>query len=168
MKTLIKILTITTILLITFNKIGQSEFLFLEHYNFVKSYLLYDNIVATIYYPTKNQCDDTPDITADGSRIDIDNASTLRWVAISQDMLYDTSKLKYINNKNDNRFKGKIKFGDTIMVVSKHEKINGIWIVHDVLNKRYTQRIDFLQSIDDKSIYGKYDSIKIYKLYNKN
>lgn len=83
-------------------------------------------------------------------------------------MLYDTSKLKYINNKNDNRFKGKIKFGDTIMVVSKHEKINGIWIVHDVLNKRYTQRIDFLQSIDDKSIYGKYDSIKIYKLYNKN
>jgi len=134
--------------------------------------LLYDNIWGSIYNPTTHQCDDTPNITADGSIINVNNASNLRWIAISQNMLNCSYRNKLFSN-NENRFKGKIKYGDTIWIESKFSKINGMWIVHDVKNKKYSNSVDFLQTINDNSLYnndklwnGRFENIKIYK-YNK-
>ena len=136
--------------------------------------LISDNVWGSIYNPVIEQCNNDPTITGDGSKINIEKASELRWVAISQDMLYCIYRQKLINDSTDNRYKGKIKYGDTIWIDSPYNNINGIWIVHDTKNKRYSGSIDFLQTLNDGSLYdnnplwsGKFENIKIYK-YNKN
>ena len=136
----------------------------------IKLHLLYDNIIGTVYNPVKSQCDDTPHITADLSFIDVNNASNHRWIAISQDLLYDEYRKKFNGNENI-RFNGKLKYGDTIWIESPYVEINGWWVVHDAMNKRYTNRIDFLQTMNDNSLYknypkwpGKFDNIKIYSI----
>ena len=48
---------------------------------------IYHNIWGTIYHAEVRQCDDTPTITGDGSRINPYKASEHRWIAISQEML---------------------------------------------------------------------------------
>ena len=45
------------------------------------------NVKATMYHPVEAQCDDTPLITADGSRICPINVSDWNWIAVSQDLL---------------------------------------------------------------------------------
>lgn len=141
--------------------------------------LLYDNIWGTIYNPEVRQCDETPTITGDGSIINADDASSHRWIAISQEMLYCLRRAQIINDPFDSRFKGKIGYGDTVWIVSPHEKINGMWVVHDAKNALYTNSIDFLQTKGDGSLYdnnplwsGKFEDIKIYRfssgIYDKN
>jgi hypothetical protein len=133
---------------------------------------IYENLWGTLYNPDSAQCDNTPTITADGSHIDPNIASTYRWMAISQDLLDNQYRLKnFIKDSTDNRFRGKIKFGDTIWVESTNPNINGIWIVHDAMNKRYKNAVDFLQTKGDGSLYnnnklwdGKFRLISIYKL----
>lgn len=50
-----------------------------------------------------------------------------RWIAISRDL------------------KEKFKFGDTVIINSPTEsKLNGEWVVKDLMNKRWTEKIDFL------------------------
>lgn len=50
-----------------------------------------------------------------------------RWIAISRDL------------------KEKFKFGDTVIVNSSDiPKLNGEWVVKDLMNKRWTMKIDFL------------------------
>lgn len=132
--------------------------------------LLYDDVWGTIYNPVRSQCDDTPLITGDGSRIDPYNASKLRWIAISHEMLYDEWRRSLIDTTIDNRFNGMISYGDTIWIESPYPELNGWWIVRDTKNKRYNNSIDFLQTINDGSLYnddplwsGKWENIKIYK-----
>lgn len=98
--------------------------------------LIYDNIWGMIYHAEKKQCDNSPRITGDGFFIhDLDNASKLKWIAISQNMLNDSWRKSLVN---DNRFSGKLKYGDSIIIISeKNCNINGIWIVKDCKNKRY-------------------------------
>lgn len=134
--------------------------------------LLYDDVWGTIYHPVSKQCDDTPTITGDGSRINPRNASEHRWIAISQEML-DCMYRATLINSTDERFKGKIQYGDTVWVESPHENINGWWVVHDVKNKRYSNSIDFLQTKNDGSLYennplwsGKFEDISIYRKKN--
>ena len=144
---------------------------------------IYTNIWGSLYNPEQNQCDDTPTITADGSKINYITASDHRWVAVSQDLIDDQYRLKHlVKDSTDNRFKGKIKFGDTIWVDSPDDNLNGYWIVHDVMNKRFTNGIDFLQTTGDSKLYssnklwsGKFNNISIYvnkrkmsKLYASN
>ena len=89
-------------------------------------------VSATMYYPVVGQCDDTPDITADQTKIpDINNCSHLKWIAVSQDLLWF----------ND----GPIRYGDTVYVVAGHK--TGQYIVRDAMNKRFTYKIDFLESV---------------------
>lgn len=135
--------------------------------------LLYDNIWGTLYNAEKSQCDDTPLITGDGSRINPYKASELRWIAISHEMLYDEWRRSLIDTTKDNRFAGKIQYGDTIWIESPYPQLNGWWIVRDTKNKRYQNSIDFLQTKGDGSLYGddplwcgKWEDIKIYK-YNR-
>jgi len=137
---------------------------------------IYDNIWGSLYNPEYDQCDNTPTITADGSKINYSTASSLRWVAISQDLLDNQYRLKNFikDSTKDNRFRGKIKFGDTIWVDSPNPNINGIWIVHDAMNKRYKNAIDFLQTTGDGKLYnnnklwdGKFKNMIIYKINKK-
>jgi len=137
----------------------------------ISTSLLYDNVWGTYYNAVPSQCDDTPLTTGDGSKINPDKASEHRWIAISQFMLKDERRRGMIDTTKDMRFNGKIRYGDTIVIVSPFPNLNGMWEVHDTKNKRYnTPTVDFLQSKNDKSIYnnnpmwcGKWVDIKIYK-----
>jgi len=132
---------------------------------------LYDNIWGTIYHAEARQCDATPTITGDGSRINPYKASEHRWVAISQEMLDCEYRMRLLNDSTSVLYKGKIEYGDTIWIASPYQTINGWWIVHDTKNKRYRNSIDFLQTKGDGNLYnnnpmwgGRFDSIQIYTL----
>jgi hypothetical protein len=130
---------------------------------------IYDNVWGTIYHAEVRQCDATPTITGDGSRINPYKASEHRWIAISQEMLDSEWRVELLNDSTSLQFKGKIQYGDTIWVDSPYTQINGWWIVRDTKNKRYQNSIDFLQTKGDADLYnndkywnGRFDSIKIY------
>ncbi len=132
---------------------------------------IYDNIWGTIYHAEVRQCDATPTITGDGSRINPYDASEHRWIAISQEMLDSEWRVELLNDSTSLQFKGKIQYGDTVWVDSPYETINGWWIVRDTKNKRYKNSIDFLQTKGDADLYnndkywnGRFDSIKIYSV----
>ena len=131
---------------------------------------IYDDIWGTIYHAEVRQCDATPTITGDGSRINPYQASEHRWIAISQEMLDCEWRMGLLNDSTSALFKGKIEYGDTVWIASPYPEINGWWIVHDVKNKRYRNSIDFLQTKGDGSLYrnnpmwnGRFDDIKIYR-----
>lgn len=132
---------------------------------------IYDGIWGTIYHAERRQCDDTPTITGDGSRINPYRASEHRWIAISQEMLDCEYRMSLINDSTSPLFRGRIQYGDTVWIDSPYPSINGWWIVHDTKNKRYRGSIDFLQTKGDGSLYnddrlwsGKFEDIKIYSL----
>lgn len=132
---------------------------------------LYSNIWGTIYHAEVRQCDASPTITGDGSRINPYNASEHRWIAISQEMLDCEYRVGLLNDSTSPLYKGKIEYGDTIWIDSPYPEINGWWIVHDTKNKRYRNTIDFLQTKNDKSLYnnnpkwsGRFNNIKIYSV----
>ena len=103
-------------------------------------------VKATMYHPVEAQCDDTPLITADGSRICPINVSDWNWIAVSQDLL----------KKNG----GVFDYGDQVYVSGTHR--DGIYTIHDCMNKRKTNQIDILESIGTSQY--KYDQIEIYAL----
>lgn len=165
---LIKILLLITLLFLSTGMISENKSMNAE-YTFVD--LLYDNVWGTIYNPVIEQCYENPTITGDGSKIDVNNASNHRWIAISQEMLNCDYRLGLINNPNIDRFKGKIQYGDTVWIDSPHKNINGWWVVRDAKNVRYTNSIDFLQTTGDGNLYdnnslwsGKFKNIKIFKI----
>ena len=45
------------------------------------------DVTVTMYNPTRGQTDSTPNITADGTKINIWKASDYRYVALSRDLL---------------------------------------------------------------------------------
>jgi hypothetical protein len=129
--------------------------------------LLYGDVWGSIYHAEESQCDSTPYSTANGSKINPWKASNHRWIAISQEMIDDKYRASLVKS-NDPRFKGKIKYGDTVWIDSPYKEINGWWVVCDAKNKRYTKSVDFLQTIGDKTLIekyprwsGKFENIKI-------
>ncbi|MFA5366366.1 MAG: hypothetical protein WC333_00385 [Dehalococcoidia bacterium] len=133
----------------------------------VDEILLYEDVWGSIYHAEESQCDSTPYSTADGSRINPWKASGHRWIAISQEMIDDEYRAKLVKS-TDPRFKGRIKYGDTVWIDSPYKEINGWWVVCDAKNKRYVKSIDFLQTIGDKTLIenyprwsGKFENIKI-------
>ena len=118
---------------------------------------------ATTYYCNVSQCDNDPFTTADGSVIDpvkLKNKQ-IRWCALSRDLIWD----EYRQGIHAEGFRGVYKFGDTIVVYSKTSpQINGEWIVHDTMNKRYKNSIDFLiDPINNKPKLGVCEDVKILK-----
>ena len=104
------------------------------------------NVKATMYHPVEAQCDDTPLITADGSKICPINVSDWNWIAVSQDLLV----------KNG----GFLNYGDKVYVKGTHK--DGIYTVRDCMNKRKTFQIDILESIGTSQY--KYDEVEIFAL----
>ena len=103
-------------------------------------------VKATMYHPVEAQCDDTPLITADGSRICPINVSDWNWIAVSQDLL----------KKNG----GVFDYGDQVYVSGTHK--DGVYTIRDCMNKRKKNQIDILESIGTSQY--KYDQIEIYAL----
>ena len=104
------------------------------------------NVKATMYHPVEAQCDDTPLITADGSRIHPYQVSDWNWIAVSQDLL----------KKNGGIFE----YGDQVYIKGTHK--DGVYTVRDCMNKRKTFQIDILESIGTSQY--KYDEVEIFAL----
>ena len=103
----------------------------------------------TGYHPVVEQCDATPDITADGTKFDINRAGEYRYVALSRDQL--------------KRWGGKIHFGDFVLISGTPGNAqDGIYQVRDTMNKRHTEWIDILLTPGQKSFY--YKKVMMYKI----
>lgn len=90
---------------------------------------------ATVYQLVPEQCDDSPDVLACNERVKIELAGKYRYLAISQDM----------HKRNG----GHYEFGDLVEIRGCiNEQYNGIWVVKDLMNKKWKQRIDFMVDLD--------------------
>ncbi len=106
-------------------------------------------VTGTMYSPTRAQCDATPNITADGTKINPKHASQYRYVALSRDLL--------------ERWGGPFQYGEYIAVEgTQRGKHDGIWQVRDTMNPKWLKRVDFLVTNGTRPF--KYDEIKIVKL----
>ena len=114
------------------------------------SYETFTLDTVTVYNPSKRQCDSDPFITASNKKINVDKLrnGTIRWMAMSRDML--------------KRWGGQFHFGDTVMIQSGDDSIDGHWIIQDTMNKRYKNRGDLLFDERHKS-HGLWTNVTITK-----
>ena len=106
-------------------------------------------VTGTMYSPTRAQCDATPNITADGTRINPQHASQYRYIALSRDLL--------------NRWGGPFQYGEYVAIEgTQNGKHDGIWQVRDTMNPKWIKRVDFLVTNGTRPF--KYNEIKITKL----
>ena len=104
------------------------------------------HVTVTMYQPVSYQTDSTPNILADGTRIRTREASKYKFIAVSRNLL--------------KRHGGFLDFGDFILLKGTDLK-DGVYQVRDVMNKRFVNRIDILESTDVKPY--KNDKAKIIK-----
>lgn len=83
------------------------------------------HVTLTYYQPVKEQCDSSPLVTSDGSKINLRHLKTgrIKWCAISRDLLWLFPKNK----------------PKRILIEGY-----GIYEVKDIMNKRHTHRVDIL------------------------
>ena len=94
-------------------------------------------VTATMYHPVTGQCDDTPDITADQTKIpNIHDCTNLNWIAVSQDLLWFNG--------------GPYRYGDKVIIMNAGHK-DGIYTIRDAMNKRFRYKIDFLESVGSRN-----------------
>jgi len=92
------------------------------------------NLVSlSTYNADKAQTDSTPLITASGFKLDSLNPKKHRVIAISRDL------------------KKLFAFGDRVELTNAG-KFNGIWFIHDLMNKKYKNKIDILINPSDRQI----------------
>ena len=114
----------------------------LSHYN---EYGI--QVDVTMYQPNEIQCDDTPNITADGTKIRISKASNYKFVALSRNLL--------------KRWGGPFDYGDFILLKGADKK-SGVYQVRDTMNPKWVNVVDILES-EHVQPY-KYTDAHIYKL----
>ena len=102
-----------------------------------------DSVTVTTYAPVPSQTDATPFITASGFKLNPKNPRKHRIIAISRDL------------------KQKLRFGQHVRIEGTGQ-YDGIYIVHDVMNKRFKRRIDILLNPSDKPTMFK--NIKLYRV----
>lgn len=105
-------------------------------------------VTVTRYNPVESQCNSQPLITADMSKISLSKLKRgeIRWIAVSRDLrkIY--------------------KYGDVVEIKAKNgddDSINGLYEVHDTMNKRFTDRIDILTHVDNPHGQGKWKGVSI-------
>ena len=101
-------------------------------------------VTVTTYNPTKAQCDDTPNITADGTKFKTWKATQYRYVALSRDLL--------------SRWGGPFEYGDYIIIEGTDGR-DGIYQVRDTMNPKWTNRVDILTT----NSRFKFENITMYK-----
>jgi 3D (Asp-Asp-Asp) domain-containing protein len=94
---------------------------------------VFKQVSLTTYTTDSNETDSTPLITASGFKLDSLNPKKHRVIAISRDL------------------KELFSFGDKVML-SNAGKYNGIWFIHDLMNKRWRNKIDILINPDDRQM----------------
>ena len=107
------------------------------------------NVTVTTYNPTRRQTDSTPNITADGTKINPKKATQYRYVALSRDLL--------------DRWGGPFDYGDYI-VIEGTGKWDGVYQVRDTMNPKWVNRVDILTT----NSRFKYDNITMYKYADEN
>jgi hypothetical protein len=90
------------------------------------------NITVTYYHATIQQCDNDPNITADGSKINPITAGSLRYCALSRDLLKPWG--------------GSFDYGDVIKLEGAG-LYSGYWTVRDTMPLYQKKRIDLLFSL---------------------
>jgi 3D (Asp-Asp-Asp) domain-containing protein len=88
------------------------------------------SVTATVYQAVPRQTDGSPFITADNSRIKPRYGSHTRWLALSPDLLKQGG--------------GKFHYGDKVQVSRVSPQLDGVYTVHDTMNRRHRRRIDIL------------------------
>jgi 3D (Asp-Asp-Asp) domain-containing protein len=86
----------------------------------------------------------TPNITADGTRINPKRATQYRYVALSRDLI--------------SRWGGPFDYGDYI-VIEGTGKWDGVYQVRDTMNPKWVKRVDILTT----NSRFKYNNITMYK-----
>ena len=90
-------------------------------------------VSLSTYKADTTETDSSPLVTASGLKLDSSNPKKHRVIAISRDL------------------KALFAFGDKV-ILTNAGKFNGIWFVHDVMNKRYKNKIDILINPSDRQL----------------
>ncbi|UYZ58000.1 RlpA-like double-psi beta-barrel domain-containing protein [Hymenobacter latericus] len=103
-------------------------------------------VTATVYMADARQTDSDPLITADNSRIPRRATSKIRWMALSRDLL--------------DKWGGPFRFGDSVQVRGVSPELDGVYVVHDTMNRRFKHGIDLLVA-KHEDIYGRWGNVRI-------
>jgi 3D (Asp-Asp-Asp) domain-containing protein len=106
----------------------------------------YEVVTLTTYKSIGSETDSSPTITASGFKISKNNPKKHRIVAVSRDL------------------KKRYPFGSKLKIRNAG-KFDGEYVVEDVMNKRYTKRIDILINPKDKQTTIK--NVKVIKPINQ-
>jgi 3D (Asp-Asp-Asp) domain-containing protein len=87
-------------------------------------------VTATAYEAVVGQTDADPFVTADNSRIPKGYGSHTRWLALSRDLLRPWG--------------GPFAYGDTVRVQGISPTLDGVYTVHDTMNRRHRRCLDVL------------------------
>lgn len=98
-------------------------------------------VTTTMYNAKRNQTDSSPFVTADNTNFEGKDINNLHFIAISWDL--------------HSRYGGPFEFGDKVLLLNAGHK-NGIYIIKDLMNRRFRRRIDILE----------HNNSKQYKFYN--
>ncbi|MBT9393153.1 hypothetical protein KLP40_08250 [Hymenobacter sp. NST-14] len=109
-------------------------------------------VTATTYWPEVGQTDDNPMETADGSIIPRRHSSKTRWLAVSRDML--------------SKWGGPFRFGEKVRVSGISDDLDGIYIIHDTMNRRHRHCVDVLVNEQEckNGLEGRWTGIRLHKL----
>ena len=106
-------------------------------------------VTATVYEAVPGQTDDEPYVTADNSRIKPHYGTHKRWMALSRDLLKPWG--------------GKFAYGDKVRVRGISPGLDGVYTVHDTMNRRHRHCMDVLAHPSEKlDIFTK--GVKIQKV----
>ena len=106
------------------------------------------DVTVTMYNPSPEQTDSTPNQTADGTIINPDRASEYRYVALSRDLL--------------RRWGGPFNYGDYVMLKGTDE-YDGIYQVRDTMAPKFINRVDILRT--EGSRWFKFDNATLYRYF---
>lgn len=104
-------------------------------------------VTTTMYNAVVSQCDNDPLVTAANYTINPQKASEHKYVALSRNLL--------------KRWNGQFDYGDRIRISGTDNK-DGVYIVADTMNKRFTNCMDILETSGVG--WYKYTDVQITKL----
>ena len=115
------------------------------------------DVTVTMYNPSPEQTDSTPNQTADGTIINPERASEYRYIALSRDLL--------------RRWGGPFNYGDYVMLKGTNG-YDGVYQVKDTMSPKFINRVDILRTegsklfkFDNATLYRyfKYDQVTLHK-----
>ena len=115
------------------------------------------DVTVTMYNPSPEQTDSTPNQTADGTIINPERASEYRYIALSRDLL--------------RRWGGPFNYGDYVMLKGT-EGYDGIYQVRDTMAPKFINRVYILRTEGSRLFkfyndtlyqYFKYDQVTLHK-----